>query len=243
MIRYSVVVPCYNEVKNIPQLVENFYQALKDESGIELILVDNGSRDGTGEVIEREIASRRASFMRKVTVDVNQGYGFGILAGLKKAQGGILAWTHADLQTDPKDVAEAFHRYLEVSKLSGNVLVKGHRTKRRWDEKLLSFGMQVAAKLVLGVWLEEINAQPKLFPRQLFDLMRDAPHDFSLDVYLLWLAKSKGYSIVTIPVEFSKRVHGEAKGGSGSSLGVRWKLILRTFTYLFELKKWLNRKR
>ena len=76
----------------------------------------------------------------------------------------------------------------------------------------------------------------KIFSKSFFDTYgHDAPNDFSLDLYFLYQAKKHG-QIIDFPVYFSKRVAGEAKGGSGSSLKVKWKLIKRSFTYIFELR-------
>ena len=231
----SIVVPCYNEAKNIPRVLDSFAQVLGGKDQIELILVDNGSQDETSRVIDGEIARGHYHFARKVTVAKNIGYGFGILSGLKAAQGQVLAWTHADLQTDPGDVLRAYETYREKSLTQPDILVKGHRRNRKIMEKIFSLGMQILASLVLGTGLSEINAQPKLFGRSLYDKMQNAPYDFSLDLYILYLAKKLGYKIVSIPVFFKSRIYGEAKGGG--SFKTRVKLMKRTINYIFETKR------
>jgi len=238
----SIVVPCYNEEKNIPFVLKHFAGALTGEGGIELILVDNGSGDQTGKIIEQEIAANHYGFARKVTVKKNQGYGFGILSGLRGAHGMCLSWTHADLQTDPADVLRAYQLYTELSKTYPLLLIKGSRKNRKLLERFFSFGMQLLSSLSLGVWLTEVNAQPKLFPRSLYEKMGHPPEDFSLDLYLLVLAKKAGYRIFSIPVYFKKRLHGEAKGGGGSNFKVRWNLVQRTWRYIFRLKSHMARK-
>jgi polyisoprenyl-phosphate glycosyltransferase len=116
------------------------------------------------------------------------------------------------------------------------VLVKGYRKNRRPMEAFFSWGMGVLSSLALGTRLTEINAQPKLFSKTFFDsIEKDAPHDFSLDLFFLYHAKKKG-QIIDFPVYFAKRVAGEAKGGSGSSWKVRIKLMKRIFKYIFELR-------
>lgn len=233
----SVIVPCYNEEKNIPLILERFAAAVGKRSDTEVILVDNGSQDATGRVMVREMARPEYAFARKAVVGKNQGYGYGILSGLREAKGSVLAWTHADLQTDPLDVIKAFERYLEISRENaGRLMVKGHRRNRGMAEKLFSLGMQCLSSVALGMWFTEVNAQPKLFPRGLYERFDNPPHDFSLDLYLLWLAKANGYKIVSIPVYFNKRLYGEAKGGGGSSPAVKWKLIKRTASYIFQLR-------
>ncbi len=104
-------------------------------------------------------------------------------------------------------------------------------------ETLLSSGMAMISSWKLGTWLTEINAQPKLFNRSFYEqIAGKAPYDFSLDLYWVLQAKRWG-SIATIPVLFLPRTAGEAKGGSGSSLKTKWKIIRRTLTYIDQLKK------
>ncbi|HTL48109.1 MAG TPA: glycosyltransferase family 2 protein [Verrucomicrobiae bacterium] len=236
----SIVVPCYNEEKNVPRLVERFASALAGRSGVEVVFVDNGSKDGTGAALDAAVS--RHAFVRKAVVPENQGYGFGILCGLREARGQVLAWTHADLQADPSDVLKAYDAYRAAARETQKVLVKGHRRGRKPSEKFFSWGMQVLAGLALGFAVEEVNAQPKLFPRLFLGELENPPHDFSLDLYVLYMAEKKGYKIISIPVFFEERLHGEAKGGSGSSWPVRWKLMKRSFAYIFELRSQLQRK-
>ena len=73
-------------------------------------------------------------------VQKNQGYGYGILQGLKEAEGKIIAWTHADLQTDPADVVMAFNEYR--FDLENNLcIVKGERQGRNIFDNLFTAGM------------------------------------------------------------------------------------------------------
>jgi hypothetical protein len=83
--------------------------------------------------------------------------------------------------------------------------------------------------------MHDVNAQPKLFHRTMLAQMKDAPNDFSLDLYLLWLAHKNGMKFLELPVSFAMRRHGEAKGG-GTFKG-KIKLIIRTFDYILKLRK------
>lgn len=233
----SVIVPCYNEEGNIPALVDRFHQLLLKDAGVEVIFVNNGSTDNSAGVFKSEFAKYPGVQFKVVNVVQNQGYGFGILSGLKNAKGDVLAWTHADLQTDPLDVLIAYDIF------EGHddpfLLVKGSRKKRRLAEAFFTFGMEIWASISLSTRLSDINAQPKLFSKVFFDTIAEsAPYDFSLDLYLLYMAQKKG-RIITFPVYFNKRLHGEAKGGG--SLKTRIKLIKRTFAYIRKLKREIRR--
>ena len=92
----------------------------------------------------------------------------------------------------------------------------------------------------LGVSLNDINAQPKMFNRAFYDkfMRKNAPYDFSLDLFLLYQAQKNDYSVLEVPVIFADRQYGEAKGGG--SWKTKFRLIKRTAAYIMELKGKLN---
>ena len=100
MKRLSLVIPCFNESQNLPLLLNRCSEVIYDDQ-IEIIIVDNGSTDDTDKVLNS--LSPQFPFMKRVKVEKNEGYGHGIISGLKKASGEIVGWTHADMQTDPAD--------------------------------------------------------------------------------------------------------------------------------------------
>ena len=235
--RLSIVVPCYNEAGNIPALLARFRAVLAGRSDAELVLVNNGSRDDSAAVFAAELARPANRFARLVEVPVNQGYGFGILSGLRQSAGEYLAWTHADLQTDPQDVLLAFERLL-ADPHPTQCLVRGRRIGRPLLDHAFTLGMGWVASAALTARLHDINAQPKLFHRDLLTAMGDAPGDFSLDLYLLYLAQRQGLTLLEQPVYFGERQHGEAKGGG--SLGGKVRLTRRTLEYIFRLRRQLR---
>lgn len=234
----SIAVPCYNEVLNLPHIFAQFDDLLARHPYVEIILVNNGSTDNSAAVFNELLATRKGGNYKLVHVPKNLGYGFGIFSGLETATAPMLSWTHADLQTDPMDVIKAFDLY--KTNQPTPVLVKGYRKNRRSSEAFFSWGMGLLSSLALGTRLTEINAQPKLFSRAFYESIRtDCPKDFSFDLYFLYHAKKRGL-ILEFPVFFLPRRFGEAKGGSGSSVKTRIKLIKRIFTYVFELRRKLK---
>ena len=94
--------------------------------------------------------------------------------------------------------------------------------------------MSLISSLFLNQKLWDINAQPKIFHRDFMHHLKKAPYDFSLDLYVLFVANRIKISIKSFPVFFSNREFGEAKGGG--TLKGKFKLIKRTIGYIFELR-------
>ena len=225
----SVVVPCYNEEQNIPLILNRFAEVIQRDD-IEVILVDNGSTDDSARVIAGLMP--KYPFVRTVRVEVNQGYGYGILQGLRECRGEYIGWTHADMQTDPGDILKAL---AIIEKKQGLVFVKGNRKGRPLFDVFFTAGMSLFETCYLHKKLYDINAQPNIFPKVFYDGWENPPHDFSLDLYALYMARKKGLKVVRFPVLFPERVYGESKWNTG--LMAKWKFIKRTVAFSINLKK------
>jgi glycosyltransferase involved in cell wall biosynthesis len=215
----SLVVPCYNEEGNIPVLASGF--AALDGWG-ELILVDNGSSDGTGAAVAA--AAERFPFVRAVSVSPNAGYGGGIKAGLAAAAGEYVGWTHADLQYDPAETA-ALLAGLRGS-AGGKFLFKGLRRGRPPADRFFTAAMSLVVSILFGRRMTDINAQPTLFHRSLLPAFAAAPDDFSLDLFVFAAALRAGFRIERAPVRLLPRAAGRSSWNRG--LGSRLALSART---------------
>ena len=232
--KLSIVVPCYNENKNIPLILKRFSECIQDRN-IELILVNNGSTDGSEAIINELLP--QYPFAKTVLVPVNKGYGYGIVSGLKAADGDFIGWTHADMQTDPMDVVKAYDQILTGN--FENVYLKGSRKKRPLMDRFFTVGMSAFETIYLGVPLWDINAQPNLFPKSFFESLSYFPDDFSLDLYMYYMAIKSNLKIIRFPVLFTDRIHGESKWND-QTFKSKWKFIKRTMTFSVELKKRLK---
>ena len=227
--KLSIIIPCYNEKISLNKLVDNCSTNINDD--VEIILVDNGSTDGTFKYLVNLNLPRNIIPLR---IEKNIGYGNGILQGLKEAKGEVLSWTHADLQTDISDVLKGFKKF-EDELVSKKCMVKGERKNRNLLDFFFTFNMSIYSSILLNKWMYDINAQPKIFHRSFLEEFENPPLDFSLDLYLIYFFKLKNININTFPVIFKKRKYGEAKGG-GSFKG-KIKLVIRTLNYIHKLNK------
>ena len=168
-----------------------------------------------------------------LNLPINQGYGGGILAGLKSSNAQIVGWTHADLQTPLTDCLEAAKAIND-----GATFVKGWRKGRPISDRIFSRGMGTFESVLFGSRLEEVNAQPTLFTKNFFERWQNPPSDFSLDLYALVMAVKNGLKIRRIAVEFLPRQFGQSKWNIGIKSRIRF--IKRTIKYSIELRSALH---
>ena len=232
--KLSVIVPCYSEAKNIPLILEKFSSVIKRDD-IEILFVNNGSKDASQEVFDQLIP--KYSFAKVLKIEVNQGYGFGIISGLREAKGEYIGYMHADMQTDPADPIKALE-IIERQINPENCFVKGDRKGRSLLDQFFTIGMSLFETIYLNTKLWDINAQPNIFHRSFFESIKDnCPKDFSLDLYLLYMAKKKKLNIIRFDVMFPDRMFGSSNWNTG--IASKWKFIKRTIQFSMKLKKGL----
>lgn len=225
----SIVLPCYNESKNIPLIVDRLSK-FQGEVNFELVLVNNGSTDDSEEVLKGVESAH--SFVNMVRIAKNMGYGHGIFTGLKSARADIVAYSHADIQTPPEDVIRAYRLLKGSNRDIEKVMIKGLRVNRRKEEAFLTRSLAKVVEVVLGYKMEDINGQPKMFSRRLLEDFKSPPTDFSFDVYVMYMARLSGLELITFPVDFGLRIHGESKWST--SISKKYKTIAK---YLLSIVK------
>lgn len=230
MPKLSLVIPCYNESDNLPLLVDRCAVVFQERDDVEVVLVDNGSTDASPEILPGLLEPH--DFIRSVRVEENQGYGHGILTGLRAAKGEILAWTHADLQTDPNDALVGLARF-EASDDPDKLFVKGRRYGRPVSDVVFTVGMAFFETALLRTPMWDINAQPTMFSKQFFDTWDDPPGDFSLDLFAYYTAATQGLRMERFPVYFGERAHGISRWNVNWQAKV--KFIRRTVDYSMQM--------
>ncbi len=227
-IKFSIVIPCFNEQSNLPELFKKCHEHLI-RNEIEVIIVNNGSKDDSKDVIHNLRNQYNSRLLKSINLDKNLGYGGGILEGLKIANGNFIGWTHADLQTDIKDVLKAFDL------TEDSTFIKGWRVGRSFKENFFSYGMALFETIILRKFLWEINAQPTIFSQEFYMTWNDPPKDFSLDLYAYYNAKQSNLREKRIKVYFPDRKHGNSSWNKGFLSKLN--LIKRTLKYSFQLKR------
>lgn len=204
----SIVIPILNEKENIPLLHEELSAVLKNlKESYEVVFINDGSTDGSGEVLE-ELAAKDEN-VRVIQFRRNYGQTASMNAGFKYARGSVVITLDGDLQNDPADIPRLLEKMAE-----GYDLVSGWR-KNRQDKWLTRKIPSILANWIInkliegtGVQLHDFGCTLKAYKRgiiknvQLYGEM----HRF-IPVFAAWL----GVKIAEIPVNHRPRKYGSAK--------------------------------
>jgi len=233
----SLIIPCFNEEGNIENLVKKCEKFLSNKNN-ELVLVNNGSSDNTEKKID---AYSNISNLKKINVDKNQGFGYGVLQGLINSSGKILSYTHADDQTDPNDILKGLE-FLE-DKQNNNFFIKGYRVdkiKNNWKllNLIVSYAMTIFESILFQKILYDIHAQPSIFHRNFLDKWKKPPKDFGFDLYVYYLAKKFKLKVIRFPVKFD--VKGRLSGEGSNDTVIKtivgcWEHIISSIILRFRI--------
>jgi len=218
----SAVVPAFNEVESLPALFAELRAAL-DATGRswELLVVDDGSTDGSRERIEAE--AEADDRVRAVVLERNAGQSAALAAGLERARGDVVVTLDADLQNDPADLP------LLLGALAHADVVSGVR-RRRQDHWLRLASSRIAnavRRRVLGDPVTDIGCSFKAYRRE---ALQGLPMFVGVHRFLPALCVFRGARFAEVPLSHRPRVHGVSKYGVGNRLwrgiadlvGVQW---------------------
>ena len=142
-------------------------------------------------------------------LEKNIGYGYGIHQGLKACDADVIGWSHADLECNPADVFVAYNMFKNAP--NTKILVKGHRYGRNWKSLILTHALTVFSAIFLLTIFDDINGQPKVFHKDLFNKFKRPPNGFSYDLYVQYKAKKNKYNVLTFNIFFGERKFGFSK--------------------------------
>ncbi len=227
MRQVSVVIPIYNEVENIPHLIPAVAAVLA-AAGLdyELICVDDGSQDGSTEVL-RQLARQRHD-LKVVILRRNYGQTAALAAGFDQATGQVVVTLDGDLQNDPQDIPKLLAKLAE-----GYDLVSGWRQDRQDHGLTRLLPSRVANWLigrVTGVRLHDYGCTLKAYRRE---LLQDMHLYGELHRFLPALAYIEGARIAELPVRHHPRRFGRSKYGLGRTFRVMMDLLTIAFMKTF----------
>lgn len=212
--RALVIIPTYNERENLPRLLP---QVLAQDERIDVLVIDDGSPDGTGQVAdELAAANPRIHVLHRAG---KLGLGTAYLAGFRWGLDRGYAWLlemDADFSHDPAHLPQFLSALADYDLVLGSRYLEGRVTVVNWPiaRLLLSYFANTYARIVTGVPLWDATGGYKAFRREVLeaialDRIESEGYSFQIEVSLrVW---KKGFRIGEIPIVFVDRTLGESK--------------------------------
>ena len=221
----SIIIPLFNEEENLPLMIDGIFGVLGDDPDfLELVLVDDGSRDQTIALAQAYLA--REPRIRLVRHGRNRGLGAGIRSGLAAAEGELVLYTDADLPFDFNLIPEL------LARATADTVVIGCRNNRgeggrRW---LLTKGYNLLCRVLLGLRVRDVNFACKLLPRRAVRGMRLEAEGSFIDAEMLRECLRLGCTITEFPMTYHPRTLGQS---TLSRPGVVFGIVREMLRYLF----------
>jgi glycosyltransferase involved in cell wall biosynthesis len=221
----SIFFPCYNEEANVERVVGAAVQLLENmEADYEVIVVDDGSSDATGEIAER--LARENERVKVVHHKPNQGYGAALQSGFKASTKELVFYTDGDGQFDIGEMPPL------LDLMQNYDIVSCYRLDRR-DSAIRRLNAWCWGRLVCFLFkmkIRDIDCAFKLYKRRIFDDIAMSSTGALIDTEILARAKARGYRIVQRGVHHYPRT-------AGVQTGAKPAVILRAFRELSRLYK------
>ncbi len=218
----SAVVPAYNEIESLPPLWDELSRALEATGrSWELLLVDDGSRDGSDRWI-LDLAARDPR-VRPVLLEKNAGQSAALAAGLSRVRGEVVVTMDADLQNDPADLPRVLAALEHADVVSGVRAVRNDSFVRRVSSRIAN----ATRRRVLGDPITDIGCSFKAYRA---DVLVGLPMFVGVHRFLPALCVFRGARLVEVALSHRARAHGVSKYGVGNRLwrgiadlvGVQW---------------------
>ena len=204
----SLVLPALNEVENLEEAVAQARGPLAEiAEAWEIVVVDDGSTDGTGALAERLAAEDPR--VRVVHHAENRGLGAAVRSGFAAARGALLIYADSDLPFDMAALVEA-HRVMRETNAD---LVTGYRTNREVEGPLRHVQSVVYTRMInglLGFPVRDVNFALKMLRREVAERARLTSDGSFIDAELVARAREEGFTMAQFGVTYTPRVRGEA---------------------------------
>lgn len=226
----SVVIPMFDEAGNVEPLIVSLVQALDAlNRPYEVIFIDDGSKDGTGDKLLAAATSN--PHLKIITFKRNVGQTAAMMAGIDHASGSVIVPMDGDLQNDPADIGPLLSKLDE-----GYGVVSGWRRSRRDDYLTRILPSRIANALiswVSGVPLRDYGCTLKAYRREVLEGFRlyGEMHRF-VPIYAKW----QGALVTELPVTHNARRSGRSKYGLSRAFKVLLDLMVVKFLTQYETK-------
>lgn len=228
-----IIIPTYNELENLPRLLP---EVLSKNDGIEVLIVDDNSPDGTAAFVENEMKNNNLIHLIKRTS--KQGLGTAYIAGFKYALQNnfdLIFEMDADFSHDPKEIPRFLEEIKNADLVLGSRYVIGVNVIN-WPMRrlLLSWFANLYTRIITGMPIHDATGGFKCFRKEVlesinFDLVKSNGYAFQIE--MTFKAWKKGFRVKEIPIIFVDRVKGKSKMSKKivrEAVTMVWKLRMKS---------------
>ncbi len=213
-VRLSVIVPVYNERPLVGELLRRLLAAsIPGISGMEVIVVDDGSDDGSAEIVAA-IAGRHPNRLRLIRKSENEGKGAALRAGIAEAAGDLIVFQDADLEYDPGELGKLVRPFREQaadvvygSRFAARERRRGRGLGHELGNRLLTF----VSNSLTGLALSDVETCYKMFRAPLLASIPIRCDDFGIEVELTAKIAKRRCRIFEVPIGYRGRSYREGK--------------------------------
>lgn len=206
----SIIISLLNEAESLPELYQWIRSSIDGKYSYELIFVDDGSTDGSWEIIEDFATRADGPKVHGIRFRRNYGKSAALYSGFRAAQGEVVVTMDADLQDSPEEIPAMYAKIVD----EGWDIVSGwkqHRKDNKLTKNLPSKLYNATARKVTGIKLHDMNCGLKAYKNEVVKAIEVYG---DMHRYIPYLAKNVGYDRITeLPVHHQKRKYGTSKFG------------------------------
>jgi glycosyltransferase involved in cell wall biosynthesis len=226
----SIIVPVYNEVRTVLAVIDRL-QAIDLPVSREILVINDGSTDGTREVLESGIRDP-GSGIRVIHVDPNAGKGAAIRRGFNEARGTIVAIQDADLELDPQQLSSLVMPIVrgEADVVYGSRFLAG-RTAAPWITIAANRALTATTNVLFGSSITDMETCYKIMRVDVVRSMTLKSNGFGIEPELTAKIFKRGYRVYEVPITYDGRGYDEGKKITWrDGLVALWVLLKYRFT-------------
>lgn len=246
----SIVLPCYNEEKNIVKNVQNIIRTIKSQLkniNFEIILVNDGSKDKTYESLLK--AEKKFKWVFAHTYEKNMWKWYAIKYGLSKTRWEIVWFIDSDWDIDPQHIVDYYNHIIQhhdADIVIGSKTISGSVGKASIKRKILSYINMKINSLLFNLPVKDTQVGVKFFRKEVKQIIENFSYTYSyaFDVEFLFFAHYKGFKIKELPVRINT-LNRISTIDTYASFKILYDLLIlhKKINYLFYLKKQETKKK
>lgn len=236
-VQLSIVIPVYNQEKNVSIALDRIKRVVKSTGlSYEIIVVDDGSRDGTMNALRSE--ATHDSNLRIVSYSQNMGKGYAVKLGITSSHGDIVIFTDGDLDISPHMITEYIEQLQECDLVIASKRHPESRVNAPLSRRFLSKGFNLFVRILTGIKLKDTQSGLKAGNgKALSDIFRlMLVKRYAFDVELLALANLLNFQVKEMPIEINLDRSFKLKDIA------RMSVDLLAISYRLKIRKWYQKR-